>query len=182
MVALSLVSVLILLCCHVLFTSLGILAPAAIFNTFCVVERSSFWPLAMARKASAASLAAVAVFGLAEAFVVPGSAPAVAETSVNLRASAAPQTGASSSSPSAGIAGVACLATVAAAAGLRAGRRTSGKDRKANSVVQLRAKVGDKVPNVGLDKGFPPEKVMLADFCKGKKVVLVGLPGAFTPT
>jgi len=43
-------------------------------------------------------------------------------------------------------------------------------------------KVGDMIPNVGLDKGFPPEKVMLADFCKGKKVVLVGLPGAFTPT
>ncbi|CAE8622251.1 unnamed protein product [Polarella glacialis] len=140
----------------------------------------------MGRKASTASLAAVAVFGLAsgkaDAFVVPGSAPAVAETSFNLRVSAAPQTGASSSSPSAGIAGAACLATVAAAAGLRAGRRTTGKDRKANSVVQLRAKVGDKVPNVGLDKGFPPEKVMLADFCKGKKVVLVGLPGAFTPT
>lgn len=44
------------------------------------------------------------------------------------------------------------------------------------------ASVGEKVPNVALHKGFPPEKVMLADFCKGKKVVLVGLPGAFTPT
>jgi peroxiredoxin len=43
-------------------------------------------------------------------------------------------------------------------------------------------KVGDSIPNVGLDLGFPPEKVMLGDFCKGKKVVVVGLPGAFTPT
>jgi peroxiredoxin len=42
--------------------------------------------------------------------------------------------------------------------------------------------VGDKIPNVGLDSGFPPEKVMMGDFCKGKKVVVVGLPGAFTPT
>jgi len=38
------------------------------------------------------------------------------------------------------------------------------------------------VPSVELDKGFPPEKVALGEFCKGKKVVLVGLPGAFTPT
>merc|ERR1712107_724692 len=30
--------------------------------------------------------------------------------------------------------------------------------------------------------GFPPEKVMLGDLCAGKKVVFVGLPGAFTPT
>lgn len=43
-------------------------------------------------------------------------------------------------------------------------------------------KVGDPIPNVGLDEGFPPQKVMMGDFCKGKKVVVVGLPGAFTPT
>lgn len=43
-------------------------------------------------------------------------------------------------------------------------------------------KVGDLIPDVSLDKGFPPEKVSLRDFCRGKKVVLVGLPGAFTPT
>jgi peroxiredoxin len=42
--------------------------------------------------------------------------------------------------------------------------------------------VGDSIPNVGLDSGFPPEKVMMGDFSKGKKVVVVGLPGAFTPT
>jgi len=43
-------------------------------------------------------------------------------------------------------------------------------------------KVGDSIPNVGLDLGFPPDKVMMGDYCKGKKIVLVGLPGAFTPT
>lgn len=42
--------------------------------------------------------------------------------------------------------------------------------------------MGDAIPNVALDLGFPPEKVMLGDYCRGKKVVLVGLPGAFTPT
>jgi peroxiredoxin len=42
--------------------------------------------------------------------------------------------------------------------------------------------VGDKIPNVALDKGFPPLKVPLFDHCQGKKIVLVGMPGAFTPT
>uniref|UniRef100_A0A7S1FDF5 Uncharacterized protein n=1 Tax=Noctiluca scintillans TaxID=2966 RepID=A0A7S1FDF5_NOCSC len=44
------------------------------------------------------------------------------------------------------------------------------------------AVIGDHIPAIALDRGFPPEKVVLSDFCKGKKVVLVGLPGAFTPT
>jgi len=45
-----------------------------------------------------------------------------------------------------------------------------------------RTRVGDSVPDVMLHKGFPPQQVSLVDLCKGKKVVLVGLPGAFTPT
>lgn len=46
----------------------------------------------------------------------------------------------------------------------------------------LSVSIGDAIPAVCLDKGFPPEKVHLTDFCEGKKIVLVGLPGAFTPT
>jgi len=42
--------------------------------------------------------------------------------------------------------------------------------------------VGDKVPEGNLDLGFPPLKVNVADRIAGKKVLLVGLPGAFTPT
>lgn len=46
----------------------------------------------------------------------------------------------------------------------------------------LSVAVGDAVPKVSLDQGFPPVKVALPDYCKDKKIVLVGLPGAFTPT
>jgi peroxiredoxin len=42
--------------------------------------------------------------------------------------------------------------------------------------------VGDMVPHISLDLGFPPEKIDLADRVAGKKVILLGLPGAFTPT
>jgi len=80
------------------------------------------------------------------------------------------------------------FAMAAVGASLRAGKGSSGRSSKKN-VVSLRAtdmqattvKVGDEIPNVGLDDGFPPEKLMLGDYCKGKTVVVVGLPGAFTP-
>ena len=41
---------------------------------------------------------------------------------------------------------------------------------------------GSKIPFVELDKGFPPEKVNIAMHVAGKRVMVVGLPGAFTTT
>jgi len=79
------------------------------------------------------------------------------------------------------------FAVAALGASLSVGKRSSRRAGK--NVVALRAtdmqatavKVGDTIPNVGLDDGFPPEQIMLGDYCKDKTVVLVGLPGAFTP-
>jgi hypothetical protein len=48
--------------------------------------------------------------------------------------------------------------------------------------IMARAQVGDKIPDVNLHKGFPPTMMSLREETKGKKVVLVGLPAAFTPT
>jgi hypothetical protein len=41
---------------------------------------------------------------------------------------------------------------------------------------------GDKIPAVELHKGFPPEFINVAEYTAGRKVAVVGLPGAFTPT
>ena len=44
------------------------------------------------------------------------------------------------------------------------------------------ASVGDPLPSVDLHLGFPPQKHNLADLARDKSIVLLGLPGAFTPT
>jgi hypothetical protein len=51
-----------------------------------------------------------------------------------------------------------------------------------NSNVPPLLKIGDKLPAISLDYGFPPEKVDLAARTAGKKTIVIGLPGAFTPT
>ena len=44
------------------------------------------------------------------------------------------------------------------------------------------AALGDKAPDVALDVSFPgPKAVNFAQRCKGRRVILLGLPGAFTP-
>jgi peroxiredoxin len=50
--------------------------------------------------------------------------------------------------------------------------------------VLAKLEVGYTIPgNIELHaNGFPPTTVNLADRLKGKNVILVGLPGAFTPT
>lgn len=45
-----------------------------------------------------------------------------------------------------------------------------------------RAAIGSRLPPVELDFNFPPTKVNIAERTKGKRVIVVGLPGAFTPT
>jgi len=73
-----------------------------------------------------------------------------------------------------GLRGLAAVATAAIAGASRGIRRTMTR-RKAIAV-------GDQVPDVSLDDGFPPKPFPLREFCGGKKVVLMGLPGAFTTT
>ena len=43
-------------------------------------------------------------------------------------------------------------------------------------------KVGDTVPSVEIDLGFPPSKVNVLEYTQQKTVILMGLPGAYTPT
>jgi len=43
--------------------------------------------------------------------------------------------------------------------------------------------VGDAIPSdMTLHHGFPPQEISLDARLKGKNVLMVGLPGAFTPT
>lgn len=51
------------------------------------------------------------------------------------------------------------------------------------SLSALGIAVGDKIPDTELMKGFPDVvKTKVSDYASGKNVIIVGLPGAFTPT
>jgi len=43
-------------------------------------------------------------------------------------------------------------------------------------------KLGDAVPDVEVHLGFPPEKINIKERVGNSKVLLISLPGAFTPT
>jgi len=51
------------------------------------------------------------------------------------------------------------------------------------SVLSSSSLVGTKIgSDLVFDHSFPPDKINLAERIAGKKVIIVGLPGAFTPT
>lgn len=65
---------------------------------------------------------------------------------------------------------------------LRAVLSTRVAVHSTTTVTRTFAAVGDALPSVELHHGFPPKKYDLATFAKDKSVLVVGLPGAFTPT
>ena len=64
---------------------------------------------------------------------------------------------------------------------LRSAAAKTGLAGFRSSALRL-AKVGDTFPAVELDHGFPPNKIDMTKRLAGKKTIIVGLPGAFTPT
>lgn len=53
-----------------------------------------------------------------------------------------------------------------------------GRSNTATSVA-----VGDSLPEIELFQGFPdPKKINLAEYAKDKNMIILSLPGAFTPT
>ncbi|XP_063222887.1 peroxiredoxin-5, mitochondrial [Bacillus rossius redtenbacheri] len=49
------------------------------------------------------------------------------------------------------------------------------------SASRMGIKVGDKLPSAELYEDSPASKVNISELCAGKKVVLLAVPGAFTP-
>jgi peroxiredoxin len=48
--------------------------------------------------------------------------------------------------------------------------------------VAIAVEVGDSIPSIERHHNFPPNKINLADRLANKRAIIVGLPGAFTPT
>merc|ERR1711920_968118 len=57
------------------------------------------------------------------------------------------------------------------------------EEEKVKKVKKVKViKPGDKIPAITIDEGFNPiGKVDMAECTKGKKTIILGLPGAFTP-
>jgi len=62
--------------------------------------------------------------------------------------------------------------------------RTAASPYRRRNLTLLRglATVGDQLPSVELHTGWPPQKHNLAEFAADKSLIVLGLPGAFTPT
>jgi len=128
-------------------------------------------------------LAGAALVSQASAFVAPGALRGSTQPNqVELGSVSAPAASAPVQNFASSGLCVVGAAFAAVALGSRANKRSPARATASAVVCRKAVKVGDSVPDVSLDKGFPPDKVSLPEFCKGKKVVLVGLPGAFTPT
>jgi len=70
------------------------------------------------------------------------------------------------------------LSAVIASAGAFAPKASFQRSSIAHNIA-----VGDSIPSVEMLQGFPdPKNIDVADHVKGKKTIIVGLPGAFTPT
>jgi len=52
----------------------------------------------------------------------------------------------------------------------------------AASSLAFTIKAGDSLPAANLHSGFPPEMVKIDEYAADKNMIIVGLPGAFTPT
>ncbi|KAL1788720.1 peroxiredoxin-5, mitochondrial [Sigmodon hispidus] len=59
--------------------------------------------------------------------------------------------------------------------------RSGARSFSSTAVAMAPIKVGDAIPSVEVFEGEPGKKVNLAELFKGKKGVLFGVPGAFTP-
>jgi len=59
--------------------------------------------------------------------------------------------------------------------------KAKAKPKEKKPKPQRVIKIGAKFPDVELHLGFPPEKIKMSERLAGKKVIVVGLPGAFTP-
>ena len=73
------------------------------------------------------------------------------------------------------------LLTKLSAAALIGMQAASGATFGASNTLAFAAP--SKIPSVEVMQGFPdPKKINVAEYCSGKNVIIVGLPGAFTPT
>lgn len=59
--------------------------------------------------------------------------------------------------------------------------RSLGRRFSVSAAVEMPIKVGDPLPSIEVQEGSPGEKVNVKELFAGKKGILFGVPGAFTP-